>query len=484
MTDQKNNFSRRDMLTLTSQGFGTLAMMGLFGNSAAAKPLLKGRTAATGESPLAPRRPHFLPKARNVIMLYMDGGFSQMDTFDPKPMLDKYNGQDPSKVIGELHATQFQNNGKVYASPWKFKNHGESGIPISSLFPQISTCADDLCIIRSMVSEFPEHTNANYMFHTGHGLQGRPSLGAWAGYGLGTESNNLPGFVVLNGGLIPPGGLDNFNSGFLPANYQGSIFQKGKQVLANVTPNEKTSRLQQQKLSILKTLDRSLLGSHHDAGSVESAIQNYELAYKMQTAVPDLTDLSGESDATKKLYGLDSKFKPTQTYARQCLTARRLVERGVRFVELTCPAVGAGCDRWDQHSNHKNGHERNALAVDQPVAALLKDLKSRGMLDDTLVIFSGEFGRTPFAQGTNGRDHNPTGFSAWLAGGGVKGGHIHGATDDFGYNSIKDKMDIHDFHATILHLLGIDHTKLTYRFGGRDIRLTDVYGNVAKDIIA
>ena len=482
MKSKQNKISRRDMLTLTSHGFGTLAMMGLFGNQAIGKPI-KGRTAATGINPLAPRRPHFMPKARNVIMLYMDGGFSQMDTFDPKATLDKYNGQDPRKVIGKLHDTQFGSYGKVYASPWKFKKHGQSGLPISSLFPHISTCADDLCVIRSMVSEFPEHTNANYMLHTGHGLQGRPSLGAWAGYGLGSESNNLPGFVVLNGGLIPPGGLDNFNSGFLPANYQGSIFQAGKEVLANVRPNEKTSRLQQQKLGILKTLDRSLLGHHQDAGSVESAIQNYELAYKMQTAVPDLTDLSKESDATKKLYGLDSKYKPTQTYARQCLTARRLIERGVRFVELTCPGI-AGCDRWDQHSGHKQGHEKNARAVDQPVAALLKDLKSRGLLDETLVIFTGEFGRTPFAQGQNGRDHNPSGYSAWLAGGGVKGGHTYGATDDFGYNTIQDKMDIHDFHATILHLLGIDHTKLTYRFGGRDIRLTDVYGNVAKDIIA
>jgi hypothetical protein len=333
-----------------------------------------------------------------------------------------------------------------------------------------------------MTSEFSEHTNANYFLHTGSGLQGRPSMGAWAGYGLGSENANLPGFVVLNGGLIPVGGLDNFASGFLPATYQGSVFMQGKNPVANVTPTEATAELQNHKLALMRKLDRGVVSRFGKLDALESAIGNYELAYRMQIAVPELMDLRGETAATRELYGLNASLPQTQTFGAQCLLARRLVERGVRFIELTCPS-GAG-DRWDQHVKLRDGHGKNALFVDQGIGGLLKDLKSRGLLDSTLVVWGGEFGRTPFAQGKDGRDHNPFGFTMWLAGGGVKGGITYGATDEYGYKAVENKVSIHDLHATMLHLLGIDHTKLTFRFSGRDMRLTDVYGEVIKDIVA
>jgi hypothetical protein len=409
----------------------------------------------------------------------MDGGPSQMDTFDPKPRLQAEHGQ-PFKM--KMEPTQFNNNGNTLGSPWKFARHGKSGIPISELFPQIATCADDLAVIRSMTSEFSEHTSANYFLHTGAGIQGRPSAGAWTIYGLGSECENLPGFVVLNGGLIPVGGLDNFGSGFLPATYQASIFRPSGSGLANVEPQEASADLALNKRRLRQKLDRIAAENFAHADAVEAAIVNYELAYRMQAAVPELTDLSAETVATKRMYGLESEYAPTRTFATECLLARRMVERGVRFVELTCPSVGA--DRWDQHSNLKEGHESNARAVDQPIAALLKDLKARGLFDETLILWSGEFGRTPFAQGSNGRDHNPYGFSCWLAGAGVKGGSIYGATDEYGYKVVENKAEIHDLHATILYLLGLDHEKLTFRFGGRDIRLTDVYGEVLHDILS
>ncbi len=336
----------------------------------------------------------------------MDGGPSQVDTFDPKPRLDREHGQ-PIKV--KTHPTQFNNVGNVLACPWKFRRYGESGIPVSDLFPHVGRCVDDLAIVRSMVSNFSEHTNANYFMHTGSGLQGRPSQGAWVTYGLGSECQDLPGFVVLNGGLIPPGGIDCFNSGFLPAAYQGSVFKPDRAPVANIAPTEPTAADQRSKLALLRSLDRGVLGrmGHHD--SLEAAISNYELAFRMQSAVPELVRLDGESAATRQLYGLDDPYPPTRIFARECLIARRLVERGVRFVELLCPSVGA--DRWDQHGNLKQGHENNARAVDQPIAALLEDLKARGLLDSTLVVWGGEFGRTPMAQGSDGRDHNPYGFT-------------------------------------------------------------------------
>jgi hypothetical protein len=461
------------MLARCANGFGGLALAALMADKASGGAITPGAHGAP------PHKPHFHARAKAVIFLYMDGGPSQVDTFDPKPLLQRDDGQ-PFKM--KMEPTQFNNNGLTLGSPWTFEQYGQSGIPVSSLFPFVAQCVDDLAIVRSMTSDFSEHTNANFFLHTGSGLQGRPSMGAWAGYGLGSENAELPGFVVLNGGLIPPGGLDNFNSGFLPASFQGSIFKTGANPVANVIPSEPLPGQQDAKLALMRKLDQGVVARLGRLDEIESAITNYELAYRMQSAVPELMDLRGESEATKKLYGVGSANPMTSTFAQQCLLARRLVERGVRFIELTCPD-GAG-DRWDQHSNLRGGHEKNCLAVDQPIAGLLRDLKSRGLLDSTLVIWGGEFGRTPFAQGKNGRDHNPFGFTMWLAGGGVKGGTIYGATDDYGYKAVHNKATIHDLHATMLHLLGINHEKLTFRFSGRDIRLTDVYGEVIREILA
>ena len=460
--------TRRDMLLHCANGFGAVALAALLADD--------GRAAPT---PGAVR--HHLPKAHNVIFLYMDGAPSQVDTFDYKPLLEKHHGKDPHSIF-KVEPTQFDSIGKVMASPWKFKQYGACGQWVSDLFPHVAQCVDDLAFVRSMVSKFPEHTSANYFLHTGSGVQGRPSMGAWTSYVLGSENRNLPGFIVLNGGLIPPGGLDNFNSGFLPAAYQGSVFRHGNPPVANIKPSEATDLQQRGKLDLLRQLDRAGLERTGKSDEIESAIANYETAYRMQTAVPELMDVVGESEATKKLYGLDAKYEPTKIFGTQCLIARRLVERGARFVELTCPKVSG--DRWDQHSGLRQGHENNARAVDQPIAALLKDLKSRGLLETTLVVWAGEFGRTPFAQGSDGRDHNPFCFTIWLAGGGVKGGIVYGETDEFGYHAVQQKVEIHDLHATMLHLLGVDHKRQTFRFGGRDMRLTDVHGEVVKGILA
>jgi hypothetical protein len=415
----------------------------------------------------------------------MDGGVSQVDSFDPKPRLEQDAGKNPRDLF-KVDQTQFNNVGTILPSPWKFKPYGECGLPVSDLFPHIGSMADELAVIRSMTSEFPEHTNANYFLHTGSGLQGRPSMGAWTTYGLGSENDDLPGYIVVNGGLIPPGGLDNFTNGFLPATYQGSVFKPTATGLANVGRRDASKDAQIAKLDFARGLDRSfatrLSGSGTAPDALESAIANQELAYRMQTSVPDLLDLSGETEAIKHDYGCDSEHEPTRIFATECLFARRMVERGVRFVELTCTSVGT--DRWDQHGNLREGHAANARAVDQPIAALIRDLRQRGMLDSTLVVWSGEFGRTPFAQGGDGRDHNPQAFSMWMAGGGVKGGVTVGATDDYGYRVVEKKFQVHDLHATMLHLMGIDHTRLTYRFSGRDMRLTDVHGHVIRDVLA
>jgi hypothetical protein len=465
--------SRRDMLLRCTNGFGAAALAALLAEDgrAAAPPTRPNR------NPLAPKPTHHKAKAKSVIFLFMDGGPSQIDTFDPKPRLDKEHGK-PIKT--KVEPTQFNDVGTVMKCPWKFKQYGKSGIPVSDLFPNVATCVDDLTIIRSMIANFSEHTNANYFMHSGHGQQGRPSMGAWVTYGLGSESKNLPGFVVLSSGMIPPGGLDCFSNGFLPASYQGSVFQKGKQPVADLKPPEGNEKLQKGKLALLRKLDKAVVQRMGKDDKLESAIANYELAARMQTAVPELMDLKGESKATLQLYGIDDPV--TDLYGRQCLIARRLVQRGVRFVELLCQNLGH--DRWDQHSNLQTGHAANARAVDKPIAGLLKDLKAKGLLDSTLVIWGGEFGRTPMAQGSTGRDHNPFGFTTWLAGGGVKGGTIYGATDEYGYHAIDKKTEVHDLHATMLHLLGLDHKKTTFRFGGRDMRLTDVHGNLIEGILA
>jgi len=465
--------TRRELLRQAGCGFGALAAASLLAHDAA-------RAGAGGVTGI-----HHPPRATSVIFLYMDGGVSQVDSFDPKPRLDRDAGKDPRSLF-KVDATQFNNVGTVLPSPWKFHPYGGSGIPVSDLFPHIGSVVDELAVIRSMTSEFPEHTNANYFLHTGSGLQGRPSMGAWTTYGLGSENDELPGYIVLNGGLIPPGGLDNFTNGFLPATYQGSVIKPTTAGLANVRPREQSPELQMAKLDLARRLDRGFADRLATAGAgpdaLESAIANQELAYRMQTQVPGLLDLAQETAATKRAYGVESDYAPTRIFGTECLLARRMVERGVRFVELTCTGVGA--DRWDQHGNLKVGHENNARAVDQPIAALLRDLRARGLLDSTLVVWTGEFGRTPFAQGSDGRDHNPQAFSMWLAGGGVKGGTVVGATDDYGYRVVEKKFMIHDLHATMLHLLGIDHTRLTFRFSGRDMRLTDVHGHVIREIVS
>ena len=451
--------TRRELLQNSSLGFGGLALSGLYG---------------------APVNPHFPARAKNVIFLFMEGGVSQVDSFDYKPLLAKHHGEDPRKAIGEIEATQFGNVGKVMKSPWEFKQRGQCGAWISDLFPHVAELADELAIIRSMTSNFPEHTSACYYLHSGLGLQGRPSMGAWASYGLGSENENFPGYVVLNGGQIPSGGLDNFSNGFLPATHRGNLLNAIGTPLANVKPNEKIAQAQEIKRRLAQQLNR---GTAVGVEALESAIANHELAARMQLAIPEVMSLDGETEATKKLYGFDAEYKHTQTYARECLIARRLIERGVRFVELTIPMVN-GYQRWDAHNDLVTNHSTNARAVDQPIAGLIRDLKSRGLLDETLVVWTGEFGRTPFAQGGKGRDHNEYGFSLWMAGGGVKPGVTFGATDEWGYRAVENPLQIHDLHATILHLLGINHEKLTYRFSGRDIRLTDVHGKIVKEILA
>lgn len=474
--------SRREMLSRCACGFGSIALMGMFGSLASCSGRRKGLEAALANAGGGIMLPGHIPKAKHIIFLYMDGGVSQVDSFDPKPRLALENGEDPASKF-KVDATQFNNVGKILQSPWSFQRYGESGLEVSELFPHIGSCADDITVIRSMVSNFPEHTNANYFLHTGSGLQGRPSMGAWVNYGLGSENANLPGYVVLDGGLIPPGGLDNFKNGFLPAGFQASILRSGPVPVANIRPIDSIAGIQDEKLAYLARQDASLLQSVEGAGDeIESAIRNYELAYRMQSSIPELTEFKAESEATKKLYGMDSTDPHTRNYGAQCLMARRLVERGVRFIELTCPQTN-GTDRWDQHGNLKAGHEANAHAVDQPIAGLLKDLKQRGLLEDTLVVWTGEFGRTPFGQGADGRDHNPSAFSMWMAGGGVRGGMVYGRTDEYGYRVEENPVSVHDLHATMLHLLGIDHKQLTFHFGGRDFRLTDVHGNVVKDIL-
>lgn len=471
--------TRRQMLRCCSTGFGALALSALLADPACGA----GRSRETGpEGQAAPRLPHWRPRARNVIFLYMEGGVSQVDSFDYKPLLNRFHGRPPGEVIGKLEATQFQEVGAMLQSPWNFRRYGQSGLWVSDLFPHISRQVDDLCVVHSLTSKFPEHTSANYFLHTGVGIQGRPSLGSWCVYGLGSENRNLPGFIVLNGGVIPSGGIDCFTNGFLPAIHQGSLFQAKDPPLANIRSPQTPPRLQAAKRDLVRDLDRLSLRQTGEADALESAIANYELAGRMQMEVPDLMDISGETPSVRRQYGLEAAYRQTRQFGRQCLIARRLVERGVRFVELTCPVI-SGISRWDAHFELRKNHNLNALATDQPIAALLADLKRRGLLEETLVLWAGEFGRTPFAQKEDGRDHNEFGFTVWMAGGGIRGGMTYGSTDEWGYKAVENRLEMHDLHATILHLLGLDHTRLTYRFGGRDMRLTDVYGKVVNDIL-
>ena len=474
--------SRREMLCRCANGFGGLALAALLAEKGVSAA---GPADSRKVNPLAPLPPHYEPKAKSVIFLFMDGGPSQMDTFDPKPRLARENGR---KISMETPTTVFNISDQVLASPFSFKRYGECGADVSELFPHVATCVDDMAIIRSMVADHSEHTAANYFMHSGSAFQGRPSMGGWATYGLGSECENLPGFIVLESGLIPPGGMDLFGSGFLPASYQGTLFRRGKNPIADLQPREMSPELQKRKLDLLGRLNQGVLDRFGAVSEMEATIANYELAFRMQSEVPDLLNLEGETEATRKLYGLDDPR--TETFGRQCLLARRMIERGVRFVELLPPLL-EGQDRWDQHQKIEEGHRKNSQATDKPIAGLLKDLKSRGLLDQTLVVWGGEFGRTPTAQFPKagalenvGRDHNPFGFTMWMAGGGIRGGTIHGATDEYGYFAIENKVHVHDLHATMLHLLGLDHTQLTFHFSGRDMRLTDVHGQVIHEILA
>ena len=468
----KKILTRREMLARCSSGFGLMALQGLMANRSLA---------------YTTRKSHFRPRAKRVILCYMSGGASHLDTFDPKPSLRYLHGK-PMPV--EILRTQFNNNGNVMASPFEFRQYGQSGIPVSSLFPHVAESVDELAIIRSMTSKVSEHAQGNYAFHTAVPFMGQPAAGAWVSYGLGSENQNLPGFVVLQSGgaAVPHGGVGLFSNGFLPAENQASIIVGDKTPAVRNIQSPETSVAQRVRLDFVKGLDREFVQRIGGNNDIEAAVQNYETAYLMQASVPELCDLRGETAATKKLYGMDSPNGVTAAYGRQALLARRLVERGVRFVELSClpEKMGGGQapNPWDQHGNLKNGHSNMARQVDQPIGGLIKDLKVRGLLDDTLVIWGSEFGRTPFSQGTNGRDHNPYGYTVWLAGGGVKGGTIYGATDELGYHVTENKCDIYDLWATVLHLMGMDHEELTYRHGGRDLRLTDVHGRVIQDVIA
>lgn len=472
MTPFPDALSRRELLARSSTGFGLMALSGLLQSEAgAARPL-----------------PHARPKAKNVIFCFMSGGVSHLDSFDPKPLLKRYGGQ-PMPV--KVERTQFNNNGNIFPSPFTFNRFGQSGIEVSSMFPKLATwCADDLAVIRSMTSAVNEHAQGNFFMHTGFPFIGHPSAGAWINYGLGTSNRDVPGYVVLQSGgsIVPHGGVGLFSSGFLPAQHQASIIQcDAAEPVSNIKPREHDSS-QRRRLRFIEKLDASFYEASGQNAQVEAAVRNYETAYRMQAAVPGLVDLSNESDSTKELYGLNDSHRQKAAYGRQCLLARRLVERGVRFVELSCltESIGAGgaANPWDQHGDLERGHRAMGDQVDQPIAALIVDLKQRGLLDETIVVWAGEFGRTPFSQGSNGRDHNPYGFSVWMAGGGFKGGTVYGATDEFGYHVTEKPVTVYDLWATILHQLGLDHEDLTYLYAGRNVRLTDVHGNVLNDILS
>ncbi len=428
-------------------------------------------------------KPHFPARAKNVIFCFMPGGVSHVDTFDPKPKLATLDGQSFSGFYQV--GAKAETNRKWVASPWKFKQHGQSGTWVSDLLPHLASCVDHMAIVRSMVSGFPLHPRANLLMHTGRNTGGFPSLGSWVNYALGSENRNLPGYVLLHAGAVPPGGLENFSNGFLPATYQATAMQaEGKPVL-NIDPADKDPKIQRAKLDALLQQDRQFLSTTRNDDAIDSAIRNYEMAYTMQSVVPDVLNLDKESPATKALYGLEVGDRHQRNYALQCLRARRLVEAGVRFVEITCPEVYGGDNgTWDQHSELKKGHEGNARITDQPIAGLIKDLASRGLLKETLIVWATEFGRTPHAPKPDCRDHHETAFTIWMAGGGIKGGLTYGATDEMGMKSVENITEVHDLHATILHTLGLDHKRLTYRFGGREVSLTDVHGTLIRSLLS
>jgi hypothetical protein len=469
MDNYSNNFvpSRRTLLQAISSGFGYLAF-----SSMATLASANQRRVVDDKSgnPLAAKAPHFTPRAKRVIFLCMRGGPSHVDTFDYKPQLTRDNGKSG------------RYRGALLQSPWKFSQHGKSGLWISELFPELSKMADDLCLLRGMNCDQPVHPRALTQMHTGNAQFVRPSLGAWALYGLGTENENMPGFISVN---PPAGTAQNYGSAFLPAIYQGTKisgggggrrFQRGgAESIPDIKSSRMTKNLQREQLDFIQALNKEKLDREKQHPGVEGVIESFELAFRMQDAVPDLMDISGESEKTLEMYGIGQGN--TDGFGRQCLMARRFAESGVRFIEVSH-------GNWDHHFNLDQALPQRTTEIDKPIAGLLQDLKQRNMLDDTLVIWAGEFGRTPSAQNGNGRDHNNKGYTTWMAGGGVKGGFSFGNTDEHGFEAVEGKCHIHDWHATILHLLGLDHQQLTYRYAGRDFRLTDVYGNVLKDIMA
>jgi hypothetical protein len=467
--------SRREFLLRAGAGFGGLALAALLARDGFGGPA--GRCA----NPLAPRAPHLPARARSVIFCFMDGGPSHIDLFDPKPQLKKLAGKPlPDSFTKPMTAMGSTADTPLLASARAFKQHGKSGLWVSDWLPEIATCVDDLAVLRSCKADGQTHVASVCQMNTGTLRPGRPSLGAWTLYGLGTECDNLPGFVVLTDyDADPPGSDHNWGTGFMPATYQGTRFMPGKTPILYADPPACVGAARQRaKVDYINQLNRHYESRRGDADTVEARIAAYELAFRMQASAPDAVDLSRETAATQRLYGLDRP--ETARNGRNCLLARRLVERGVRFVQLY---MGSG-SKWDAHSDLEKNHAQSCLESDRPIAGLLKDLKRRGLLDSTLVVWGGEFGRTPMSESGNGRDHNPFGFTMWLAGGGVKGGITYGTTDDIGLYAVDKPAHVHDLHATILHLLGLDHAALTYLHDGRDERLTETSGQVIHEILA
>lgn len=472
---QFNHLNRRQMLKRTACGFGSLALAGLMGDKAL----------GAAPNPLAAKAPHFTPRAKRVIFIFMQGGPSHVDSFDYKPTLLEYDGREVD-IMGYRFNNFRQMTKQTMMRPlWEFRQHGESGRHVSALFPEIAGHVDDLCFIHSMHTEGVAHGPATLFLHTGSVNQIRPSVGSWISYGLGSENQDMPGFVTICP-TARMGGPQNYGNAFLPAIYQGTSIGGAERpaseaAIKHLTNHALSFNEQERQFKQLQALNRAQFEQSPYEDDIAAAINSYELAWRMQQNAPGLMELTGETAATQKLYGMDEPA--TEDFGRQCLLARRLAESGVRFIQINYADNDGSNPRWDQHSKMEK-HAFHAKAVDKPVAGLLADLKARGLLEDTLVWFGGEFGRTPFSQGKDGRDHNPNGFTVWLAGGGVKKGYAHGATDEFGCNALVDKVHMHDLHATVLHLLGMDHERLTYRHAGRDFRLTDVYGHVVREIIA
>lgn len=474
------SISRRSYLRELLGGFGSIAATAILQNDIGIGSRVLGSDALSDAPTLGNYLPNHQPRAKAVIYLYMEGGPSQIDTFDYKPMLDKWHGK---TLPFEKPATVFNSSNKVMRSPFSFQQYGASGSWVSSLLPNVAQQVDNLTFFHSMHHEISNHSAGCFMSHTGDAIAGRPSIGSWITYALGSENENLPGFVVLDCGQAPSGGAYTWSSGFLPAAYSGVKFLKGKVAVEYLQRQEKDRQTQASKMAAIRSLTELSAKRTGGAGNeapmqphLQNLLKNYEKAGRMQASVPELLDTGNEPEHTQKLYGLDDP--KAAVFGSRCLIARRLIERGVRFIEIFSPRVTA--DRWDQHSKLKEGHINNCRAVDKPIAGLIADLKQHGLLDDTIVLWGGEFGRTPSSQGSSGRDHNPFGYTVFTAGGGFKAGYHHGSTDEFGYYATQQKVHLHDLHATILHQLGIDHERLTYRYAGRDYRLTDVYGRVVQ----